>query len=820
MTEEVTAVDYSGGKILPVRIEDEMRESYIDYAMSVIVSRALPDVRDGLKPVHRRILYAMYELGLNPDKPFRKSARVVGEVLGKYHPHSDMAVYDAMVRMAQDFVSRYPLVEGHGNFGSVDGDSPAAMRYTEVRLSPLSMELLRDIDKETVDFDLNFDDSLEEPHVLPSRFPNLLVNGSSGIAVGMATNIPPHNLAEVIDGVNMMIDNPDVTWRELMMAIKGPDFPTGALILGRDGIRSAYETGRGIIKMRARAQIEVTDRGRSRIVITELPYQVNKAKLIEKIAELAREKKIEGISDLRDETDKTGMRIVVDLKRDANARVVLNRLFKYTPMQQTFGIIMLALVDGSPKVMGLREMIRHYLDHQKEVIVRRTRYELEKAEARAHILEGLRIALDNIDAVIALIRASKTVEEARQGLMERFGLTEKQASAILDMRLQKLTGLEREKVEEEYAELQKTIEYLRAVLASEQMVLKIIKRELEEIKERYGDERRTSIVAGEAELDVEDLIAEEDVVITMTHHGYVKRTPVNTYRSQRRGGRGVTGLQPRAEDFVEHLFITTTHHDILFFTNRGKVYRRKVYEIPEAGRQAKGTPVVNLIDIGPDEEVTAVIPIKHFDQKGFLCMGTRRGKVKRTTIEEFGTIRRAGIIALTLEEGDELIDVRLTAGEQEITLVTRQGMAIRFTEEQVRPMGRTAMGVAGIALDAGDEVICMDVVSEGTDLLVVSERGYGKRTPLSQYRLQRRGGKGVKAFRRTQKTGFLAGAAAVRVGEEVMLVSAGGVIIRLSVEGIPVQGRDTQGVTLMKVDEDDKVVAIARVAGREEDEGV
>jgi len=820
LTEEVTAVDYSGGKILPVRIEDEMRESYIDYAMSVIVSRALPDVRDGLKPVHRRILYAMYELGLNPDKPFRKSARVVGEVLGKYHPHSDMAVYDAMVRMAQDFVSRYPLVEGHGNFGSVDGDSPAAMRYTEVRLSPLSMELLRDIDKETVDFDLNFDDSLEEPHVLPSRFPNLLVNGSSGIAVGMATNIPPHNLAEVIDGVNMMIDNPDVTWRELMMAIKGPDFPTGALILGRDGIRSAYETGRGIIKMRARAQIEVTDRGRSRIVITELPYQVNKAKLIEKIAELAREKKIEGISDLRDETDKTGMRIVVDLKRDANARVVLNRLFKYTPMQQTFGIIMLALVDGSPKVMGLREMIRHYLDHQKEVIVRRTRYELEKAEARAHILEGLRIALDNIDAVIALIRASKTVEEARQGLMERFGLTEKQASAILDMRLQKLTGLEREKVEEEYAELQKTIEYLRAVLASEQMVLKIIKRELEEIKERYGDERRTSIVAGEAELDVEDLIAEEDVVITMTHHGYVKRTPVNTYRSQRRGGRGVTGLQPRAEDFVEHLFITTTHHDILFFTNRGKVYRRKVYEIPEAGRQAKGTPVVNLIDIGPDEEVTAVIPIKHFDQKGFLCMGTRRGKVKRTTIEEFGTIRRAGIIALTLEEGDELIDVRLTAGEQEITLVTRQGMAIRFTEEQVRPMGRTAMGVAGIALDAGDEVICMDVVSEGTDLLVVSERGYGKRTPLSQYRLQRRGGKGVKAFRRTQKTGFLAGAAAVRVGEEVMLVSAGGVIIRLSVEGIPVQGRDTQGVTLMKVDEDDKVVAIARVAGREEDEGV
>ena len=816
MTEEVTAVDYTGGKILPVRIEDEMKESYIDYAMSVIVSRALPDVRDGLKPVHRRILYAMYELGLNPDKPFRKSARVVGEVLGKYHPHSDMAVYDAMVRMAQDFVSRYPLVEGHGNFGSVDGDSPAAMRYTEVRLSPLSMELLRDIDKETVDFDLNFDDSLQEPRVLPSRFPNLLVNGSSGIAVGMATNIPPHNLAEVIDGVNMMIENPDVTWRELMMAIKGPDFPTGALILGRDGIRSAYETGRGIIKMRARAQIEVTDRGRSRIVITELPYQVNKAKLIEKIAELAREKKIEGISDLRDETDKTGMRIVVDLKRDANARVVLNRLFKYTPMQQTFGIIMLALVDGSPKVMGLRDMIRHYLDHQKEVIVHRTRYELGKAEARAHILEGLRIALDNIDAVIALIRASKTVEEARQGLMERFDLTEKQASAILDMRLQKLTGLEREKVEEEYAELQKTIEYLRAVLASEQMVLNIIKRELEEIKERYGDERRTAIVAAEAELEVEDLIAEEDVVITLTHHGYVKRTPVNTYRSQRRGGRGVSGLQPKAEDFVEHLFIATTHHEILFFTNRGKVYRRKVYEIPEAGRQAKGTPVVNLIDIGPDEEVTAVIPIKHFEQKGFLCMGTRRGKVKRTTIEEFGTIRRAGIIALTLEEGDELIDVRLTAGDQELTLVTRQGMAIRFREEEVRPMGRTAMGVTGITLGAGDEVICMDVVSEGTDLLVVSERGYGKRTPLSQYRAQRRGGKGVKALRRTQKTGFLAGAAAVRAGEEVMLVSAGGVIIRLSVEGIPVQGRDTQGVTLMKVDEDDKVVAVARVAGQDE----
>ncbi len=838
-----------------------MRQSYIDYAMSVIVSRALPDVRDGLKPVQRRILYTMGENGNTPDKPYKKSVRTVGDVLGRYHPHGDTAVYDALVRLAQDFSMRAPLVDGHGNFGSVDGDPPAAMRYTEARLARIAMEMLADLEKDTVDFQPNFDGEYQEPVVLPARFPNLLVNGSAGIAVGMATNIPPHNLGEVIDGVVAMIDNPRIETRDLMKHIKGPDFPTGGLILGREGIVKAYETGRGILTVRARAEIEEGKQGRQRIVVTELPYEVNKARLIERIAELVREKKIEGISDLRDETDRTGMRVVIELARGANANVVLNRLYKNTQMQTGFGIIMLALVGGQPRVLTLRQMLNYYIQHQKEVVTRRTRHDLAKAEERAHILEGLLIALDNIDEVITLIRASQTVDEARTGLMTRFGLSERQAQAILDMRLQRLTGLEREKIEAEYAELQKTIEYLRAVLASESLLMTVIKKELADIRNRYADARRTQIAAAVGEFADEDLIAEEDMVITLTHRGYIKRLPLDTYRSQQRGGRGIQATATKQEDFVEEIFVASTHHWVYCFTNRGRVYRLKVHELPEAGRTARGTAIVNLIPVAEGEKVTAVIPIRNLAAAGaeeaeaedggeeaadaggpYLFMCTRRGTVKKTPLAGFANVRKSGLIALSLEEGDELIGVRLTDGRNHVVLATRNGIAIRFPEEDVRSMGRGAAGVRGISLEPGDAVVGMAVFpgdggDAGLDLLVATEKGYGKRTPIREYRLQGRGGKGIITLRVTAKNGPVVAARAVRDGDEIMLISANGVAIRQPVEGISRVGRDAQepgpkdlplaqarreredeGFILMRLEPGDTLVALARVEGREDDE--
>ncbi|NLN07938.1 MAG: DNA gyrase subunit A [Firmicutes bacterium] len=811
--------DITHGTILPQPIHEEVKHSFLDYAMSVIVSRALPDVRDGLKPVHRRILYSMFELGMTPDKPYKKSARIVGEVLGKYHPHGDSAVYDAMVRLAQDFSSRYPLVDGHGNFGSVDGDPPAAMRYTEVRMAQIAKEMLADIEKETIDFRPNFDDTLEEPVVLPSRFPNLLVNGSAGIAVGMATNIPPHNLREVIDALIFFIDNPDCEDKELLKYIKGPDFPTGGLILGREGIRTAYRTGRGIIKTRALTQIERLENGKARIVVTELPFQVNKAKTMERIAELVREKKIDGITDLRDESDRNGMRMVIELRRDANPQIVLNKLFKFSQLQQTFGIILLALVDNKPRILKLKELLYYYLEHQKEVIVRRTRYDLRKAEERAHILEGLRIALQNLDAVIKLIRSSRTVDDARKGLMEKFSLTGLQAKAILDMRLQKLTGLERDKLEAEYLELIKKIAYLREILANERLVLQIIKDELTVIRDKYGDERRTKIVAQEEDLLVEDLIAEEDMVITLTHKGYIKRQPINTYRPQRRGGRGITALQTKGDDFVEHVFIASTHAYLCCFTNRGKIYRKKVYEIPEAGRQARGTAIVNLLDVEPQEQITAVIPIREFEEGRYMLFATKKGLVKKTPLEAFANIRRSGLAAITLQEGDDLIAVRLTEGRHEVIMVTEEGFSIRFDENDVRPMGRNAQGVKGISLGENDNVIAMEVVEPGTDgqLLVVTANGYGKRTDLSEYRLQNRGGKGIYTVRVLQKNGPVAAAKVVRQGDELMIITAGGIMIRQDVAEISALGRVTQGVTLIRLDEGDRVVAIARVVPEEEE---
>jgi len=811
-------MEYTHGKILPVDIESEIKRSYLDYAMSVIVSRALPDVRDGLKPVHRRILYAMNELGNTSDKPYKKSARIVGEVLGRYHPHGDTAVYDAMVRLAQDFSTRYLLVDGHGNFGSVDGDPAAAMRYTEVRLSKLSTEMLADINKETVDFTPNFDETTEEPNVLPARFPNLLVNGSSGIAVGMATNIPPHNLREVINGIVLMIDNPEISVRELMVSIKGPDFPTGGAILGREGIKAAYNNGRGIIKMQATSRIEKMNNGKTRIVITELPYQVNKAKLIEKIAELVQEKKIEGITDLRDETDRSGMRMVIELRKDANPNVVRNKLHKYTPMQQTFGIIMLALVHGRPQTLNLRDMLYHYLEHQKEVVTRRTRFELGKAEARAHILEGLKIALDNLDRVISIIRGSRTVDIAREALMTTFGLSEKQAQAILDMRLQRLTGLEREKIEEEYREVIKTIEYLQAVLANERLLLGIIKDELIAIRDKYGDARRTRITAAASELEDEDLIAEEDAVITLTHQGYIKRLPVDTYKSQRRGGRGVTGMHTKEEDFVEHLFITTTHHYILYITNKGRMYQMKVYEIPEASRQAKGTAVVNLVPLAPGESITAVIPVKEFSREQYLLFVTRHGIVKRTLLSEFDTARKGGLIALALDDSDELITVKLTRGEDEIILVTRNGLAIRFPEKDVRSMGRAARGVKGVNLGVDDTVVGADTIRDKAELLVVTENGFGKKTPLTEYRAQSRGGKGIKTIKVTKRVGHIAACKVIEKGSELMFISAEGVVIRIKANEISSLGRDTQGVTVMRLDEKDKLASIALVLSKPEEE--
>lgn len=814
-------MEWTHGKILNVDIYDEMTRSYMDYAMSVIVSRALPDVRDGLKPVHRRILWAMHELGMGPDKPHKKSARVVGEVLGKYHPHGDMPVYDAVVRLVQDFSSRYPLIDGHGNFGSVDGDAPAAMRYTEVRLAKIATQILRDIDKETVDFTPNFDETLEEPVVLPSRFPNLMVNGSSGIAVGMATSIPPHNLPEVIDAIKALIDNPELSVTDLMHYIKGPDFPTGGLILGKDGIRCAYETGKGIITMRAVAAIDTTKTGKNRIVVTELPFQANKAKLIEHIAELVRDKKIEGVSDLRDETDRTGLRIVIEVKKDANALVLLNQLYRHTPMQQNFSIIMLALVNGQPRILNLKSILSHYIDYQKDIIVRRTKYELAKAEARAHILEGLLIALANLDRVIKLIRSSSTVDEARDRLMSEFKLSEKQAQAILDMRLQRLTALEREKIDTEHKELLKSIEYLKAVLASEKMVLNIIKHELSEIQEKFGDRRRTRIVQDTAELDSEDLIADEDVVVALTHNGYIKRSPVTAYRSQKRGGRGSTGIHTRAEDFVEHLFITTAHHNMLFFTNKGKVYRIKAHEIPEMGRQAKGTAVVNLLPLDAGEGVTAVIPVRDFNAAEYLVMATARGLVKKTRLEEYHSSRKFGLVAIDLLEDDELIGVKLTDGNSEIMLITEDAQCIRFHESEVRPMGRNARGVTGIRLSEGDRVVAMEIAQEGAELLTLSRDGYGKRTPVSEYRPTSRSGKGIKTMdltRRGRADTKIAGAKVVKNGDEVMIISAAGYIIRTAVEDIRTAGRGTKGVLTMKLEEGDSVVSMAQVSHREDDE--
>jgi DNA gyrase subunit A len=805
-------LEFTDGKIIPIDLKDEMKRSYMLYSMSVIVGRALPDVRDGLKPIHRRILYAMNEIGLTSDKPHRKSATIVGEVMGKYHPHGDAAIYDALVRMAQDFSQRYPLIDGHGNFGSVDGDPPAAMRYTEARMARISQKLLADIDKDTVDFQPNFDESLKEPVVLPCRFPNLLVNGSSGIAVGMATNIPPHNLREVIDGVIMLIDNPDAKVEDLMTVIKGPDFPTAGIIVGKEGIRSAYTTGRGSIRIRAAAQIESLSGGRNRIIVSEIPYQVNKSRLIEHIAELVRDKKIDGITDLRDESDREGIRIVIDVRRDANPNVILNQLYRHTQMQTTFGVIMLVIVNGEPKLLDLKSVISHYIEYQKEIVVRRTRFDLNKAEERAHILEGLKIALDNLDAVINLIRSSRTPDIAREGLMKSFNLTEKQAQAILDMRLQRLTGLERRKIEDELKDIMNLIKELKGILADEQKVLQIIKEELLEIKETFGDDRRTRITAGSSDFDVEDLIAEEDIAVTLTHQGYIKRMPLNTYKSQRRGGRGITATNPKEEDFVEHLFIATTLNYILFFTDKGRVYSLKAYEIPEASRQARGTAIVNLIPLMPDETIRAVIPIRTFAPDKYLLMATRRGIVKKTALEEFDTKRKTGLLAIRLDPDDDLVSVKRTTGNQEIIIVTAQGLALRFSEEDVRPMGRSARGVIGIRLGDGDTVIGMDVVREDRDLLVVTENGYGKRTPLNQYRTYAsRGGRGVKAITLTDKTGLAVAIKVLEGDDELMCISAEGVVIRMDAADISQQGRGAQGVRVMRLDPEDKVVSIAQI---------
>lgn len=807
------------GKVRLVDIEDEMKGAYIDYAMSVIVGRALPDVSDGLKPVHRRILYAMYDQGMLPSKRYEKCAATVGEVLKKYHPHGDSAVYDTLVRMAQDFSLRYPLIDGQGNFGSVDGDSAAAYRYTEARLSKIAMELLRDIQKETVDFVPNFSDTTVEPAVLPARYPNLLVNGSSGIAVGMATNIPPHNLTEVIDGVIMAIDNPEVSAKELMEVVTGPDFPTAGMIMGRGGIAAAYETGRGSIKIRGKAGTEETTAGRTRIIVSELPYQVNKARLTEKIAELVREKKLSEISDLRDESDRSGMRLVIELKRDAIPQVVLNKLYKHTQLEVSFGIIMLALVDGVPRVLSLPEIIRYYIQHQKTVITRRTEYELRQAEARAHILEGLLVALNHLDAVIKTIRSSQTPEEAKTRLVADFSLSEIQAQAILDMRLQRLTGLEREKIESEYAELIKTIERLRGILADEKKVFAIIKEELGEIKKVHGDDRRTLIASAAGELDIEDLIAEEDMVITITRSGYVKRQPVTSYRQQRRGGRGILGLNLKEGDFVEHLFISSTHHFILFFSNKGKVYRLKVHELPVGSRQSKGQSVVNILPFAQDEKIAAVITTKDFEQGKYVIMGSKMGRVKKTEFKLYNTARRDGLIALSLREGDELIGARLTSGEDDIILVSTQGLAIRFNEEDTRPMGRTASGVRGMNVPADHEVLALEIARDDADLFVITQNGYGKRTPIIKYPHRHRGGKGVKTIKAATAKGRLAGVKMVMPAHELMVISSEGIIIRLPVEGISRTGRDTQGVKIMNIKENDKVSALARVvATRSEDE--
>ena len=800
------------GKVIPIDINKEMKKCYIDYAMSVIVGRALPDVRDGLKPVHRRILYSMNELGLTPNTKYRKCARIVGDVLGKYHPHGDSSVYDALVRMAQDFSLRYMLVDGHGNFGSVDGDSAAAMRYTEAKMNKIAVEMIRDINKDTVDFVPNYDGDEKEPVVLPSRYPNLLVNGSSGIAVGMATNIPPHNLGEVIDGTIMLIDNPDITVLELMTAIKGPDFPTGAIIMGRAGIRAAYETGRGKIVVRAKAEIE-EENGRHKIVVTEIPYQVNKAKLIENIADLVKDKKIVGISDLRDESDREGMRIVIELKKDANPSVVLNLLYKHTKMQDTFGAIMIALVNNEPKVLNLKQALEHYITFQKEVITRRTIFELNKAEARAHILEGLKIALDNIDEVISIIRHSKTVDIARTELISKFGLSEIQANAILEMRLRRLTGLERDKIEDEYNELMKLIEYLNSILESEEMLLSVIKDELIQIKAKYGDERRTYIEKNVNEIDIEDLIQEEEVVVTLTNEGYIKRISADTYSAQKRGGRGIQAMSTKEDDFVEHVTITSTHSDILFFTNRGRVYKLRAYEIPDAGRTAKGINIINLIAIEQDEKIETVLTIGDDVSNGFLFMGTKKGIVKKTPLSQFKNLRKNGLIAISLRDGDELLRVKVTRGDADIIMVTQDGNAIKFNEQDVRAMGRTASGVKAINLREEDRAVCMDIAVDDEKLLVISENGYGKRTSLSEYKRQNRGGVGLITYKISEKTGRVVGATVCKEDDELMLINTSGVAIRINVKDVSITSRSAMGVKLMRTGNEEQIVAIAKISG-------
>ena len=805
-------------KMIQHEIHDEMKNSYIDYAMSVIVGRALPDVRDGLKPVHRRILYGMSGLGVTPDKPFKKSARIVGEVMGKYHPHGDSSIYDAMVRLAQDFSTRYLLVDGHGNFGSVDGDGAAAMRYTEARMSPFSLEMIRDIDKDTVDFMPNFDEEEKEPVVLPSRFPNLLVNGSNGIAVGMATSIPPHNLKEVIDAAVKMIDDEDCTIDDLIDIVKGPDFPTGAQILGKKGAREAYRTGQGKVTVRAVADIEETDRGRSQIIVTEIPFQVNKARLLEKIGELVKDKRIDGISAIRDESNRNGMRIVIELKKDANPKITLNRLYKHTQLQDNYSMIMIALVDGQPRLLNLYEILNEYLKHQKDVVTRRTRFDLSKAEARAHILEGLRIALDNIDEIIKIIRSS--YNDARERLMERFGLSEIQAQAILDMRLARLQGLEREKIDAEYEELCKKIAYYKELLADEKMLMGVVKDELLEIKKKYGDKRRTKITASVDDMDEEDLIEEKQVAVTLTHLGYLKRIPADTYKTQKRGGKGITGLTTRENDFVTDLIMTSTHDNLMFFTNTGKAHKIKAYEIQEATRTAKGTPAINFLNLMQRERITTVIPFRDFRDDKYLMAVTKKGTIKKTAISDFDTNRKTGLIAINLKDGDELVEIKQTTGSDNVIIITKQGKCICFSENDVRPMGRIAGGVRAIKLEDDDEVVSMQLVQPGEELMVVTSKGYGKRTPVEDYKVQTRGGKGLLTYDKSKfnKTGMLVGALVVDDDDEVLLINSEGTIIRIKAAEVSKLGRATQGVRIMRADDDVNIISIAKVIREDEHE--
>ena len=805
-------------KMIQHEIHDEMKQSYIEYAMSVIVGRALPDVRDGLKPVHRRILYGMSQLGVTPDKPYKKSARIVGDVMGKYHPHGDSAIYDAMVRLAQDFSTRYMLVDGHGNFGSIDGDGAAAMRYTEARMTPFALQMLRDIEKDTVDFVPNFDEEEQEPSVLPSKIPNLLVNGSNGIAVGMATSIPPHNLSEVIDAACYMIDNKECTVDDLMEIVKGPDFPTGAMILGKGGMKEAYTTGQGKVTVRSKTDFEETTRGRMQIVVSEIPFQVNKARLIEKIALLVKDKKIEGISTIRDESNRHGMRIVIELKKDANPQITLNKLFKHTQLQDTYSMIMLALVDGEPKVLTLYDILHEFLKHQKNVMTRRTIFDLNKAEARAHILEGLKIALDNIDEVISIIRSS--YNDAKQRLMERFALTEIQAQSILDMRLVRLQGLEREKIDNEYNDLMEKIAYYKSLLADEELLMGVVKTEMQEIKDKYGDERRTVIAPAYNEIDEEDLIAEENVAVTLTHLGYLKRLPSNTYKTQKRGGKGIAGLTTRENDFVKDLIMTSTHDNLVFFTNFGKAHRMKAYEIPEATRTAKGTPAVNFLNLLQRERINAIIPIKEFKEDEYLMAITKKGTIKKTALSEYATNRKNGIIAINLKDGDELIDIKQTSGSDDVIIVTKFGKSIRFNEQDVRPMGRAAAGVRAIKLDEGDEVVSMSLVKKDDELFVVTQKGYGKRTPVKEYKVQERGGKGILTYdkKKFDKTGELVGAMTVEKDDEVLLINSDGIVIRIAAADVSEFSRATQGVKIMRVKDDANIISMAKVIRENDDD--